>query len=82
MNRVFGSLTNRIFLAAALLAVATIGVAVFVVNTVVTRQAERELTTELNDTSTLVEQFQVLSETQLQQQARLQVLGFHRKLSG
>ena len=71
MNRVFGSLTNRIFLAAALLAVATIGVAVFVVNTVVTRQAERELTTELNDTSTLVEQFQVLSETQLQQQARL-----------
>jgi len=71
VNRVFGSLTNRIFLAAALLAVATIGVAVFVVNRVVTGQAERELTTELNDTSTLVEQFQQLSETQLQQQARL-----------
>lgn len=54
MNRVFGSLTNRIFLAAALLAVATIGVAVFVVNTVVTRQAERELIHPTNDTSTLV----------------------------
>ncbi len=71
MTRLLGSLTNRIFLAAALLAVATIGMAVFVVNSVVTAQAERELTAELTDTSTLVGQFQQLTETHLRQQARL-----------
>ena len=39
----FSSLTNRIFLASALLAVATIGVAVYVVSARATREAETEL---------------------------------------
>ena len=39
----FSSLTNRIFLASALLAVCRLASAIYLVNRAVTRQAEREL---------------------------------------
>jgi signal transduction histidine kinase len=51
------SLTNRIFLAAALLAVVSIGFAIFVVNRTVTREAESELRRGLDDAGTLVDQY-------------------------
>ena len=54
----FSSLTNRIFLASALLAIATIGVAVYVVGTRATREAETELRRGLGETGTLVAQQQ------------------------
>jgi signal transduction histidine kinase len=52
------SLTNRIFLACALLAVATTGVAVYVVGTRATREAETELERGLADAATQVAQQQ------------------------
>ena len=42
------SLSNRIFLASALLAVLSIGTALYLVNVVVTRQAEAELEESLS----------------------------------
>jgi signal transduction histidine kinase len=53
----FSSLTNRIFMAAALLAVLSIGFAIYFVNRSVTRQAEAELQRGLEDAGTLVEQY-------------------------
>lgn len=55
---IFSSLTNRIFLASALLAIATTGVAVYVVGTRATREAETELRRGLADAGTLVAQQQ------------------------
>ncbi|MPY90185.1 MAG: HAMP domain-containing protein [Luteitalea sp.] len=55
MTRFLSSLSNRIFLASALLALMTIGVAMLVVNAVVTAQAERELERGLEEATTLVE---------------------------
>jgi signal transduction histidine kinase len=52
------SLTNRIFLASAMLAIATTGVAVYVVGTRVTREASVELTRGLADAGSLVAQQQ------------------------
>ena len=52
------SLTNRIFLACALLAVATTGVAVYVVGARATREAETELARGLADAATQVAQQQ------------------------
>jgi signal transduction histidine kinase len=52
------SLTNRIFLASAMLAVATTGVAVYVVGTRVTREADSELQRGLADAGSLVAQQQ------------------------
>src|SRR5262245_46542241 len=54
----FSSLTNRIFLACALLAVATTGVAVYVVGARATREAEAELARGLADAATQVAQQQ------------------------
>ncbi len=54
----FSSLTNRIFLASALLAIATTGVAVYVVGTRATREAEAELRRGVGDAATLVAQQQ------------------------
>ena len=50
------SLTNRIFIASALLAVMTTGVAVYVVGLRATREAEAELARGLTEAGTLVEQ--------------------------
>ena len=48
------SLTNRIFLASAMLAIATTGVAIYVVGTRVTREADVELQRGLTDAGSLV----------------------------
>jgi signal transduction histidine kinase/uncharacterized membrane-anchored protein YhcB (DUF1043 family) len=53
----FSSLTNRIFFASALLAVFTIGVAVYRVNVAVTAQAESELRRGVDEAGTLLEEY-------------------------
>jgi signal transduction histidine kinase len=67
----FSSLTNRIFVATALLAVLSIGVAVGIVNRAVTRQAERELQRGLDEAATLVEQYRQFSFETFGREARL-----------
>jgi len=54
--RLFSSLTNRIFLASALLAVLVIGIAIYVVNVRVTTEAEGELRRGLEEAGTLVDE--------------------------
>jgi signal transduction histidine kinase len=54
--RLFSSLRTRIFLTSAVLAVLSIGVALYVVNVRVTREAERALQREVAATGTLVDQ--------------------------
>jgi signal transduction histidine kinase len=54
--RLFSSLTNRIFVASALLAVVTIGIGIYNVNEAVTRQAERELERGLDEARGLIEE--------------------------
>lgn len=54
--KLLSSLTNRIFLASAALAVLSIGLAVYFVNVQVTREAERELQRGLEEAGTLLEQ--------------------------
>lgn len=54
---IFSSLTNRIFLASALLAVVSIGVAVVSVNVTVSRQAEAELLRGLDEAGTALEEY-------------------------
>lgn len=54
--KLLSSLTNRIFLASAALAVVSIGLAVYFVNVQVTREAERELQRGLEEAGTLLEQ--------------------------
>jgi len=65
------SLSNRIFLASALLAVLFIGTALYLVNVVVTRQAEAELEESLIEAGELVTQFQSLFFTALLREARI-----------
>jgi signal transduction histidine kinase len=65
------SLSNRIFLASALLAVLWIGTALFLVNVMVTRQAEAELEESLIEAGELVTQFQSLFFTALLREARI-----------
>ena len=52
----FSTLTNRIFVASAALAVVSIGVAISIVNVSVTREAERELQRGLEEAGRLVDQ--------------------------
>jgi signal transduction histidine kinase len=56
MMRALGSLTNRIFLASALLAAASIGAGVYFVSSSLTREAESELERDLVEAGNLVEQ--------------------------
>ena len=65
------SLTNRIFFATALMAVLSIGLAIYVVNVAVTRQAEDELRRGLEDAATLVEHNRDLLVEQFAREARL-----------
>src|SRR5882672_163014 len=53
---IFSSLTNRIFLASALLTVVAIGVAVYRVNVAVSAQAENELRRGIDEAATLLEE--------------------------
>ena len=62
--RLLSSLTNRIFLASAALAILCIGAAVYFVNVRVTRQAEAELVRGLEEAGRVVEQHRTtLAET-------------------
>ncbi len=54
--RVLGSITNRIFLASALLAMLSIGAAVFLVSARMTRETEAELARDLTEAATLVDE--------------------------
>ena len=65
------SLSNRIFLASALLAVLSIGTALLIINVVVTRQAEAELEESLLEAGELVTQFQSLFFNALLREARI-----------
>jgi signal transduction histidine kinase len=67
----FASLSNRIFLASAALAVVAIGVATFVVNRVVTRQAETDLERGLVEVASLFDQYRAQHFTSLIRDARL-----------
>ena len=53
----FSSLTNRIFFGSALLAVASIAIAIYNVNVAVTRQAEQELRRGLDEAGTIIDEF-------------------------
>lgn len=53
--RILGSITNRIFLASALLAMLSIGAAVYFVSARMTTQTEIELQGDLNEAATLVD---------------------------
>jgi signal transduction histidine kinase len=65
------SLTNRIFVACALLAVVSLAVALFMVNGIITRQAEDALRRDLEDAAMLVGEYRASLVQQLTQQARL-----------
>src|SRR5262245_14929637 len=54
---IFSSLTNRIFLASAVLTVVAIGVAVYRVNVAVSAQAENELRRGIEEAGTLLEEY-------------------------
>ena len=69
--RALSSLSNRIFLASAVVAVLSIGTAVFLVNFAVTRRAEAELERSLVEAGELVAQFQTLLFEHLAREARL-----------
>jgi signal transduction histidine kinase len=68
---VFSSLSNRIFLTTALLAVLSIGVAVYRVNVAVTAQAEQELQRGLEEAATLVDNYRRTLLEQYRREARL-----------
>ena len=67
----FASLTNRIFVATAALAVLTIGVAVYRVNVAVTAQAENELRRGLEEAGTLLEEYRTTLFEHFSREARL-----------
>ena len=67
----FSTLTNRIFLASAALAVVSIGVAISIVNVRVTREAERELQRGLEEAGRLVDQHHEMRVESAQRMARL-----------
>lgn len=56
--RMLGSITNRIFLASALLAMLSIGAAVFFISARMTRETEAELQRDLTEAATLVDEQQ------------------------
>jgi signal transduction histidine kinase len=66
----FSSLRGRIFLASALLAVLSIGMAIYLVNVRVTQQAEQTLQREIVTTSALVDQLRTTRTQTFTQMAR------------
>ena len=69
--RLFSSLTNRIFVATAALAVLTIAVAVYRINVAVTAQAENELRRGLVEAATLLEEHRTTLFDHFSREARL-----------
>jgi signal transduction histidine kinase len=67
----FSSLTNRIFIASAALAVLSIGVAIYNVNAAVTAQAEGELTRGLEEAGRFVEEYRRTLFDHFSREARL-----------
>ena len=67
----FSSLTNRIFVASALLAVVSIASAMIIVNLAVTDQAERELLRGLDEAGILLEEYRGLRHDHVSREARL-----------
>jgi signal transduction histidine kinase len=67
----FSSLTNRIFVAAALLAVLSIGVAIYIVNRAVNKQGALELQRDIHDAATQVDQYRKFSFDTFGLEARL-----------
>jgi signal transduction histidine kinase/uncharacterized membrane-anchored protein YhcB (DUF1043 family) len=67
----FNSLTNRIFFGSALLAVASIGIAIYNVNAAVTRQAEEDLRRGLDEAGTLIEEHRRVLVDHFAREARL-----------
>ena len=67
----FSSLTNRIFFGSALLAVASIAIAIYNVNVAVTRQAEQELRRGLDEAGTIIEEFRRVLVDHFTREARL-----------
>jgi signal transduction histidine kinase len=71
VKRFLASLTNRIFLSSALLALFALGTAMLVVSSMVTRQTERDLQRGLEEAAALVEQYRNALVASLAVQARL-----------
>ena len=69
--RVLGSITNRIFLASALLAMLSIGAAVFFVSARMTRETEAELQRDLTEAATLVNEQRRTQSDNVARTARL-----------
>ena len=67
----FSSLTNRIFLGAALLVILSIAAAVYRVNVTVSGQAERELQSELEEAGAVVDEYRTLLIDHFLREARL-----------
>ena len=67
----FNSLTNRIFFGSALLAVASIGIAIYNVNVAVTSQAEEDLRRGLDEAGTLIEEYRRVLVDHFTREARL-----------
>jgi signal transduction histidine kinase len=67
----FSSLRSRIFATSALLALLSIGVAIYVVNSTVTREAEQSLQREIEATGALVEQLRTTQSQTFTMMARL-----------
>jgi signal transduction histidine kinase len=68
---IFSSLTNRIFVASAVLTVLAIAVAVYRVNVAVTAQAENELHRGLDEAGTLLEEYRTTLLEHYAREARL-----------
>ena len=69
--RLIASLTNRIFVASALLAVLSIAIAVYNMNVAVSRQAEQELMRGLEEADALVGEYRRLLMAHFSREARL-----------
>ncbi len=67
----FSSLTNRIFFGCALLAVASIAIAIYNVNVAVTRQAEQELRGGLDEAGTIIDEYHQILVDHFTREARL-----------
>jgi hypothetical protein len=69
--KILSSLRSRIFLTSALLAVLSIGIAIYLVNATVTREAEQALGREIEATGALVEQLRTTQAQTFTMMARL-----------
>jgi len=67
----FSSLTNRIFFGSALLAVASIAIAIYNVNAAVSSQAEQELRRGLDEAGTIIEEYRRVLVDHFTREARL-----------